>query len=67
MFGLSTGQLVVIALVIVAVAVILSRPQPRAYWRETSPMRRASIVLLAVVAIIAVVFAYDRIAAGLPQ
>lgn len=51
---MSAGQVVVIVLVAIAAAALLSRPQPRAYWRETPPMRRASIVLLAVVAVLAV-------------
>lgn len=51
---MSTSQLVVLVLVAVAVIGLLSRPQPRAYWRETPPMRRASIILLAFVAVLVV-------------
>ena len=52
--NLSAGQLVVVVLAVVAIIALLSRPQVRAYWRETPPMRRAAIILLGVVAVLAV-------------
>lgn len=54
MSNLSAGQMVVLALAIVAAVVVIARPETRRRWRETAPVRRVSIVGLGILTIFVV-------------
>lgn len=65
MFGLSSGQIVVFGLVVVAFVVIAMRPEFRRRLAATPPIRKVSLVGLAVLATAVVLWVATSIGGSL--